>query len=75
VGVCPAAVGVGSIFHCTGVGVPCTSSLIGAAFGPHAEAIATSMRTSSQRTPTSGSLLLSRSIKQRTPILDIAWLG
>jgi hypothetical protein len=32
------AVGVGSIFHGTGVGVDCASRVMGAAWGPHAQA-------------------------------------
>jgi hypothetical protein len=43
-------VGVGSIFHGTGVVVPWASSVIGAAFGPHAEVIATSNTIGRQRT-------------------------
>jgi len=54
------AVGVGSIFHTTGVGVPWASSVIGAAFGPHAQVIATSITTGSQRTPISESILMNR---------------
>jgi hypothetical protein len=51
VGVGGPSVGVGSIFHGTGVGVACASSVIGAAFGPHAEAITASPITGSQHTP------------------------